>query len=192
MVNKQSQSKGKDNTVFGESVKELTEKMYKQGQTPKEAMGVSSSYLENAYSQAYRFYNTGKYGEASHLFRILVMFNAMEPKYMMGVAACHHMMKEYASAIEAYTMCLVLDPKNPIPHYHSSDCYAQMKEHLSALLCLELAIKVCGSKAEYSKLKERAQLSLEGFKQQAYTNPLSENPLSTRDLKANAYKFALD
>lgn len=190
-MKKHLDSMEKEGKALEGSIQELTDKMCSKGQTPKEAMGISNSYLESTYSQAYRFYNTGKYGEASHLFRLLVMFNAMEPKYMMGVAACHHMMKEYASAIEAYTMCLVLDPKNPIPHYHSSDCYIRMKEHLSALFCLELAIKVCDDRPEYAKLKERALLSLEGLKQQAYANPLEESPPSTTDLQGNAYKLAL-
>ena len=159
-------SEGKGDPSFDHSFREMTDKMWKQGMSPKEAMGVSSGYLENVYAQAYRLYNTGKYGEAIHLFRILVMFNAMEPKYMLGLAACSHMLKDYADAVQQYTMCSALDPQNPIPHYHCSDCCIQMKEYLSAMLYLELTIERCGDKQEYAKMKERAQLSLESLKQQ--------------------------
>lgn len=168
---------------------EFAEKMLKQGMTPKDAMGVSSSYLENVYAQAYRLYNTGKYAEAAHLFRILIMFNAMEPKYMMGLAACFHMLKEYVNAIQTYTMCSALDAKNPIPHYHSSDCFIQMKEYLSAMLCLELAIERAGDKPEYAKMKERAQLSLESLKKQAASSPLDEMPQSTKQLQERPFNF---
>lgn len=162
----------KQGEKFDQTFGEAADKMWNQGVSPKEAMGISSSYLENVYAQAYRLYNTGKYAEASHLFRILIMFNAMEPKYMLGLAACFHMLKEYVNAIQTYTMCSALDPKNPISHYHSSDCFIQMKEYLSAMLSLELAIERAGDKQEYAKMKERAQLSLQSLKKQAQERSL--------------------
>jgi type III secretion system low calcium response chaperone LcrH/SycD len=151
---------------FDKALGELGNKMLIQGMTPKDAMGVSDQYLENVYAQAYRLYNTGKYVEATHLFRILIMLNAMEPKYMLGLAACFHMLKEYQNAIQTYTMCSALDPQSPIPHYHTSDCFIQMKDYLSAMLCLELVMDRAGNKPEYAKMKERAQLSLESLKKQ--------------------------
>lgn len=173
----------KQSEKFDQAFGEIANKMWNQGMSPKEAMGMDSSYLENVYSQAYRLYNTGKYNEAAHLFRILIMFNAMEPKYMLGLAACFHMLKEYVNAIQTYTMCSALDPQNPVPHYHSSDCFIQMKEYLSAMLCLELAIERAGDRAEYAKMKERALLSLESLKKQALSTPLEDEPRSVKELK---------
>jgi type III secretion system low calcium response chaperone LcrH/SycD len=150
---------------------EIGNKMFRQGVAPKDALELNSVYLENLYAQAYRLYNTGKYSEASHLFRILIMLNAMEPKYSLGLAACFHMLKEYYNAIQTYTMCAALDPQTPIPHYHSSDCFIQMKDYLSAMLCLELAIEHAGNKPEYAKIKERSLMSLESLKQLINSNP---------------------
>ena len=176
---------------FDHALGDVANKMLEQGMSPKEAMGLSNSYLENVYAQAYRLYNTGKYAEAAHLFRILIMFNAMEPKYMLGLAACFHMLKEYVNAIQTYTMCSALDPHNPIPHYHSSDCFIQMKEYLSAMLCLELAIERAGDKPEYAKMKERAQLSLESLKKQVVSAPADEEPRSTKELQEREKKFEI-
>lgn len=161
----------KQGEKFDHAIGEMANKMMVQGLTPKDAMGFSSGYMENVYAQAYRLYNTGKYAEATHLFRILIMLNAMEPKYMLGLAACFHMIKEYTNAIQTYTMCAALDPTNPIPHYHSSDCFIQMKDYLSAMICLELVIDKAGAKPEYAKMKERAQLSLESLKKQIGSLP---------------------
>lgn len=166
-----------------EGFSETAKKMLNQGMTPKDAMGINPSYLENIYAQAYRLYNTGKYAEAAHLFRILIMFNAMEPKYMLGLAACFHMLKEYVNAIQTYTMCSALDPQNPIPHYHSSDCFIQMKEYLSAMLCLELAIERAGNKSEFVQMKERAQLGLKSLKEQVSSHPLEEQPQSSKEMQ---------
>ncbi len=167
---------------FQQALGEMTDRLVNKGMPPKDAIGVSHQYLENIYAQAYRLYNTGKYSEAAHLFRILVMFNAMEPKFTMGLAACFHMMKEYVNAIQTYTMCSALDPGNPIPHYHSSDCYLQMKEYLSAMLCLELAIDYCGDKPEFAKMKERANLSLLSLQEKAISSPLEHPSPSTKIL----------
>jgi type III secretion system low calcium response chaperone LcrH/SycD len=156
---------------FDKAIGSIGEKMLLEGMTPKDAMGVSSSYMENVYAQAYRLYNTGKYTEAAHLFRILIMLNAMEPKYLLGLAACFHMLKEYYNAIQSYTMCIAIDPENPIPHYHSSDCFIQMKDYLSAMICLELVIDRVRDKPEYAKMKERALLSLESLKKQLASTP---------------------
>lgn len=177
---------------FDQALGEIGNKMLRQGVVPKDALGVSNNYLENIYAQGYRLYNTGKYVEATHLFRILIMLNAMEPKYMLGLAACFHMLKEYFNAIQTYTMCSVLEPQNPIPYYHSSDCFIQMKDNLSAMICLELAIDHSGNKPEYAKIKERAQLSLESLKQQTHT-PLKEEekPYSREDLEAQMNLFKI-
>ena len=169
--------------VSDKAIGEMANKMMVQGLTPKDAMGVTNSYMENVYAQAYRLYNTGKYAEATHLFRILIMLNAMEPKYMLGLAACYHMMKEYYNAIHTYTLCVALDIESPIPHYHSSDCFIQMKDYLSAMVCLELAINRAGDKPEYAKMKERAQLSLESLKKQISSMPPGTKTLMEQEME---------
>jgi type III secretion system low calcium response chaperone LcrH/SycD len=148
-----------------------TTKMMKQGLSPKDAMGLSSQVLEGMYAQAYRLYNTGKYPEASHLFRTLIVMDPTQAKYVLGLAACFHMLKEYKNAIYTYTMSSVVEANNPVPYYHSSDCFIQMKDYMSALVCLKLAIKYAGERPEYAKLKERAAMSLESIVKQIETSP---------------------
>jgi type III secretion system low calcium response chaperone LcrH/SycD len=154
-----------------ESLTNLTSKMLKQGLTPKDAMGLSSQLLEGIYAQAYRLYNTGKYAEASHLFRTLIMMDPTKAKYVLGLGACFHMLKEYKNAISTYTMSSIIDGQNPIPFYHSSDCFIQMKDYPSAIVSLKMAIKYAGEKPEYAKLKERAMLSLDSLVQQIDSEP---------------------
>jgi type III secretion system low calcium response chaperone LcrH/SycD len=156
---------------FAGSVDDWVNKIFRQGIAPKDAIGVSSQFLEGVYAQAYRLYNTGKYTEASHLFRMLILMDPTEAKYVLGLAACFHMLKEYKNAVQTYTMYGILDPTTPLPHYHSSDCFIQMKDYPSAFVCLKMAIKYAGDRPEYAKLKERAQLSLESIKEQINSEP---------------------
>ncbi len=143
---------------------EIGNKMMKQGMTTQEATGLDPQFMEGLYAQAYRLYNTGKYIDAAHLFRSLILLNSLESKYILGLGACFHMLKEYNNAIQTYLICSVVDPQDPLPYYHSSDCFVQMKDHLSAMLYLELTINAAGNRPEFSKIKERATLSLEGLK----------------------------
>lgn len=160
---------------------EVGDKILKKGMLPKDALGFNDVVMEGLYAQAYRLYNTGKYVDASHLFRMLILLNTTEPKYTLGLAACFHMLKEYKNAAQAYTMCGLLDPESPIPHYHASDCYLHMNDKVSAIVSFEIAVKRSGDKPEYVTLKDRALLSIEALKKEI--SGFSENPSSSSENK---------
>jgi len=147
-------------------IDQLASKTMKRGVLTKDALGLSDQMVEGIYAQAYRLYNTGKYKDASQLFRLLIMLNASDPKYALGLAACFHMMKEYKSAIEMYTVCGITDPNNPIPFYHASDCFTQMGDKMSAMIALEMAIKRSGEKPEFQQLKDRSVMTLQSLKKE--------------------------
>jgi type III secretion system low calcium response chaperone LcrH/SycD len=151
---------------FDQAFKEISDKMIKQGLPAKEAIGANSEVLESLYAQAYHLYNTGKYPEAIHLFRILIMMDSTEAKYLLGLAACFHMLKEYENALHTYTLCSALEPHNPISYYHASDCAVHLQDPITAKILLEMAIKHMGEQPQYSKMKERALMSLESLKQE--------------------------
>lgn len=166
-MEKEAQESAKKNMDrLGKALSDLSDKIINKGMLPKDALGLSDAVVEGIYAQAYRLYNTGKYSEAIHLFRMLVVLNTTESKYILGLAACFHMLKEYQNAIHTYAMCAMMDPENPIPHYHASDCYVEMKDPLSAIISLDLAVQRAGDKPEYAKIKERALLTIESLKNQ--------------------------
>jgi type III secretion system low calcium response chaperone LcrH/SycD len=147
-------------------LKDIVKRVKEEGAFPKDALGLSDSMVEGIYGQAYRLYNTGKYQDAGQLFRLLVLINSMEAKYSMGLAACFHMSKDYDRAVEAYALNSIIDPDSPIPHFHSSDCYLQMKDKVSALIALEMAVKRAGDKPEYHVLKDRALMTIKSIKEE--------------------------
>lgn len=149
-----------------ESVDKISDEMMNKKLIPKEAIGMSDAMIEGIYGQAYRLYSTGKYKDAAELFRLLVMLNSTEPKYTMGLAACFHLLKDYKSAVNTYSLCGIIDPKSPIPHYHASDCYIQMKDPMSAIIALEMAISRSNEKPEFQSIKDRAALTIESLKKE--------------------------
>lgn len=142
--------------------------------SPQQAMGMPPEVAESMYGQAYRLYTTGKYQEAAQLFRLLVMLNPTEGKYVFGLAACTHLMKEYLNAIELYTICGGLDPLSPLPSYHLSDCYIHIGDKLSALVALKIAVKRAEENPKYHQIKERALLSIETLTQELQKEQILE------------------
>jgi len=136
-----------------------------EGKTPKEAMGLSDDYIEGMYSFAYRLYTMGKYDQALQLFRLMVMLNPMESRYLLGLAACYHMLKDFDNASSSYMLCSILDPADPVPYYHASDCFLQLEDLPMAYDSLRLCIIQCEGKPDYEKIKSRAEVSLEVLKQ---------------------------
>lgn len=159
-------NKGPAGKGLRKNYSKTAQKLIEKGFIPKDALGLSDQMVEGIYGQAYRLYQTGRYNDAIQLFRLLIMINATEPKYTFGLAACFHMLKEYKTAVETYMMCSLIDIESPVPHYHASDCYLHMKDNISALITLELAVKRSGQKPEFKALKDRALLTIESLKKE--------------------------
>lgn len=153
---------------FAKRKKEAFDKLnsLEKYKTAQGVAGVPDDAMESLYSQAYLLYNTGRYKDAIQVFRLLALLNPMESKFIMGLAACFHMMKEYRSASSTYALVSILDPQNPIPCYHNSDCYLQMGDKLSAMAILDMAIKRAGEKPEFAALKQRAMITLDALKKE--------------------------
>jgi type III secretion system low calcium response chaperone LcrH/SycD len=156
----------------GETMAKVSGGSLKSGFNIKILAGIPDSKVSTLYAQAYQLYNTGKYRDAIEIFRILILLDSTESKFMMGIAACLHMMKEYNAALEAYTLVTFLDPDNPVPFFHASDCALQLKDKLGAMVALQMALKKAQNKPEFKTLKERAEITLEALKKEVKDQPL--------------------
>lgn len=135
--------------------------IFNRGMVPREALGLSASAVENIYGHAYRLYNAGQYNEAQHLFRLLVMLDPSESKFLLGSAACFHMQKDYTTAATTYALVGVVDAETPIPHYHAADCYLKLGLVGAAGAELKKTIDCCGEKPPYAMIRDRAQMMLD-------------------------------
>lgn len=133
----------------------------------KSLLGVPAKTMDGMYEHAYNLYNTGRYKEAIPVFRNLTTLHTNESKYMLGLASCYHMLKDYQMAAGVYLVVSTVDPNNPIPYFHSSDCYMQMGDKVSAIVMLEMAISNA-KETKYEILKQRAEISLAGLKKEVF------------------------
>ncbi|NGX53805.1 MAG: Chaperone protein IpgC [Chlamydiae bacterium] len=140
--------------------------MAEEGRTLRETLGITDGLLEEIYSIAYGYYKQGKYKESLTLFNVLVGADLGSYKYLLGLAATYHQMKEYDKAILCFFLALKEEPNNPIPAFYIADCFIKINATERALYFLDHVIKTEGT--EHESLKEKCKLikkSLEGIQQ---------------------------
>lgn len=149
--------------VLGPAVEKIVNNMVEKNMAPRDAIGIDPAHCEALYNQAYNAYNSGQYKEAARLFHLLQLADGLEPKFAIGLAACYQMLEEYKNALTLYATVTMVDPTDPIPHYHASDCYAKMELPSAAIAELEMAVQLCGSEPQYAVIKDRSLITIKSL-----------------------------
>lgn len=152
--------------VYKKGFDKLGENILQKHMPVKDAVGIDDQTAEKVYAQAYQLYNMGKYSDAHTLFSSLILIDVTEPKYILGLAACSHMLKNYDEAAGHYMQCAALDIESPIPYFHAYDCFMEMNDISSAMIALSMTIKRSGEKQEYQDMKNKATVALESLREQ--------------------------
>ena len=111
--------------------------------TMRELKGISHAEMEAVYSVGFNMYRTGRYDDAEKIFRFLVLFDHLEPKYWMGVGAIQQVRKDYKSAIASYGYASFLDLSNPKPQFHAAECFLALGDKVNAASALYALDKYC-------------------------------------------------
>lgn len=133
----------KDFRVDETTMKEIeaaAKKVFNDGATLGELKGITVNELDAVYQMGYGFYQTGRYDDADKVFRFLVLFDHLEPKYWTGLGAVQQVKKLYGDAVTSYGYASFLDLDNPKPQYFAAQCFLALGDKdnaLSALAALE-------------------------------------------------------
>lgn len=122
--------------------------------------------FEHVYMSAKKYYEAGDYNAALPIFYGLVAYNHHSYKYIIGCAACLHLLGYYKEAAQGYALAYAAAPANPIPLFYAAECVEKLKSYEVAILLLKQAIAISDKRKEYSVLKEKAQLILAGLEKQ--------------------------
>ena len=128
--------------------------LMKEGYALKDILKVDDGNIEKMYDYGYQMYNNGKYKEALSIFQKIVTFDPSNDKFVMAVASCFQMLKEYPAATDCYMAAAHIDVKNPYPHYYSAECYLKMGDRTSAILSLNLAVNIAKGQKKHKALRE--------------------------------------
>ena len=119
------------------SARDLAEMLGNGVTTVRDLKGVSDGEMDAVYALAHDFYQTGRYDDAETLFRFLVLFDHLNPKYHLALGAVLQVKKDFDSAIKCYSLvCGLLDIKNVKASFYSAECYLAKGDRESALSAL--------------------------------------------------------
>ena len=115
--------------------------------TMRELKGITKAEMEAVYSVGFNMYRTGRYDDAEKIFRFLVLFDHLEPKYWLGVGAVQQVRKDYQGAIASYGYSSFLDLSNPKPQLHAAECFLALGDKVNAASSLMALDKYCPSES---------------------------------------------
>lgn len=134
------------------------QKEISEGKTWQDIMGFSESTMHKFYDAACRLYQRQEYDAASDAFTFLTTLNPCTYNYWLGLGMSEHLNQEYFCALIAYDMAAQVDPKNPLPDYHSASCHMNLHDHQNALVSLEMVLSKTENQDHFESLREQALL----------------------------------
>ena len=129
--------------VTQDKIEEAAKKFATGFATMRELKGITKAEMEAVYSVGFNMYRTGRYDDAEKIFRFLVLFDHLEPKYWMGVGAIQQVRKDFQGAIASYGYASFLDLKNPKPQLHAAECFLAMGDKPNAASALVALDQYC-------------------------------------------------
>jgi len=126
-----------------DQIKEAAQKFATGFATMRELKGITKAEMEAVYSVGFNMYRTGRYDDAEKIFRFLVLFDHLEPKYWMGVGAIQQVRKDYNGALASYGYASFLDLQNPKPQLHAAECFLALGDKPNAASALLALDKYC-------------------------------------------------
>lgn len=139
---------------------------------------LSKDGIEALYAFAYGFYESGHYEKAMHFFRFLTLIEIGNRKHWMGLGASYQMLKQYERALQCYGQAALLDPLDPMSHWHAAECFLSIQNHEFAKEALNSAtLAAKRNPGKYRALLDRLDLLRHGPKKVKKENKNQTNNL---------------
>lgn len=148
------------------TIAETARKLVEDVTTIRDLKGITDGEMEAVYSLGFNFYNTGRYDEADKVFRFLVLFDHMNPKYWTGMGAVQQVRRDYDGAVTSYAFASFLNLRDPKPQYHAAECFLAKGDRDNALSALTALKQYAPKETErgrlYLKLAEELEARIVG------------------------------
>lgn len=131
-----------------------------QGGSLGTIFGYTDDEYEALYALGHNHYGQQRYLDAAKCFGFLVANRAVEPRYMAAFASCMQMLGQYQEAIQYYSLASVLDLEDPLPTFHTAECFIALEMPEQAREALALVVAQC-LQPSLQELGQRARALLE-------------------------------
>lgn len=127
------------------------------------SLGCILDYNETEYEAMYALghnhYNQKHYLDAAKCFGFLVTNNTTEPRFMKAFACSLQMLKNYRDAIQYHSLASLMNLEDPLPTFHTAECFVALAMPEEAREALTLVISQCGQ-PQWEELRQRSQALL--------------------------------
>ena len=141
------------------SLPEQMLELLSHGTSLGDIMGYSETEYEALYALGHNHYSQERYLDALKCFGFLVAHNTMERRYLSAFACTLQMLKRYREAIQYHSVASVMDLEDPLPTFHTAECFVALEMHQEAREALKLVLAQCDA-PQWSELQERSQALL--------------------------------
>lgn len=118
---------------------------------------LSDDELEALYAFGLSHYNQGRYAEAMKIFSRLVTLHHGQTRYYNALAASHQMLGQHERAVHYWGVSQLLDPKDPVPTFHTGQSLLALGLVDDALDALDLVVTQCQRQNQHPELAARAE-----------------------------------
>ncbi|MET4580094.1 SycD/LcrH family type III secretion system chaperone [Ottowia thiooxydans] len=131
-----------------------------EGGSLGDAMDIPVAQREALYQVGHGFYTQARYQEAFKVFSMLVIYDHLNPRYLMALAGAAQMQGLYEDALQHYSTAALTMEDDPTPLIHSADCLMALGRTDLAQETLGLAIELAENDDKFSAVKKRAEAVL--------------------------------
>jgi type III secretion system low calcium response chaperone LcrH/SycD len=127
-----------------------------EGKSFQEIFNYTEDAMAAFYKTAYGLFQKQAYKEAGDAFFFLTNLNPYVSTYWLGLGMSEQLNNDFDSALIAYGMVSIMEPENPLAHYHSAGCYRSINDKENALASIDLAIAAADEVEAHASLKQHA------------------------------------
>jgi len=128
--------------------------------------GISRDELEQMYSLAHSYYQSGKFQEAETIFKGLTALNHYDERFLLGLGACRQALKQYEMAIHSYAYGALVAIEDPRFPFHAAECHVELGDWAAAESGFYSAHALAEARTDQTELGARAGLMLEYIESQ--------------------------
>lgn len=132
--------------------------LLRSGGTLGGVFNLTTQECEALYQMGYGLYKQGRYADAFKVFSQAVLYNHLEPRYLMGLAGSAQMIGRYQDALQHYSTATLIALNDPLPPFHAAECLIALGRLEDAAESLEMAILLAGN--QHPSVTTRAQALL--------------------------------
>jgi len=142
---------------------DLSQRVLDGETTIKAELNLKDEELETMYAVAYNQYANKKYQEALQAFTLLLYFDPLEYKFLLGSAGCLQMMGHLEMALVTYLNASAVDKSSPAPFLHMAECLLKLKDRQGAADALKRAVELSGESPAWAQYRNQAEAMLENL-----------------------------